>query len=176
MNQIPFKRFIPGMIAAVLFIGTGIWIMNSFDATEAPVFLDTALYTIRSFCHSLILALSNILALMLTLLSLSANTSTTLKWDYFQHVKQIAIVVTTILLATIFLYLFLNIPFEEYKIFSEISLYYFYYGLIVFVSLLGGGIISIILLLYNIIKSIINIIGAADPDKNVDSEIVKNND
>lgn len=175
MDQISFKRFIPGIIAAVLFICTAIWFINSFDSSEASVLMDTGLSTIRSFCHSLILALSNILALMLTLLSLSANTSTTLKWDYFQHVKQIAMVVTTILLATIFLYLFLNIPFEEYEIFSGISLYY-YYGLIVFVSLLGGGIISIIILLYNIIKSIINIIGAADPDKNIDSEIVKNND
>jgi hypothetical protein len=52
--------------------------------------LETAMPRVRSFCGTVTILLGNVLALMLTLLSMSKGTDVELKWAHYQCVKQIA--------------------------------------------------------------------------------------
>lgn len=161
-----------GVLAAVVMLA-GAWMVGSVSGAEAHVLLKTSLPSTRAFCGTMTLALGNILALMLTLLSLSASTDIDLKWAHYQRVKQIAWVVTVALIGSILVYLLLNVPLGESSSGAAEKSTWFaaiYYTTLVLASLLGGALITIALMLYNTVRDVIRAISSKKSSRLVRSE------
>lgn len=159
------RAAIGGILSAVVALG-GAWLVGEASGAEAHMLLETTLPSTRSFCGTITLALGNILALMLTLLSLSASTDINLRWTHYQRVKQVAWVVTVVLVASVLLYLLLNIPLSEADKPQESPGPWFariYYATLVISSLLAGALISIALMLYNTVRDVIHVLGPEKP-------------
>lgn len=159
--KVDLRRAIVGGCISAVVILLGGWLVGFASGSEAYQLFKTTLPSTRSFCGTLSLALGNILALMLTLLSLSASMDVNIKWEHYQRVKQIAWTVTVTLIITILIYLVLNIPIVEADKTSMRWYSTIYYTTLVTSSLLGGAFITIVLLLYNTVR---DMIGVLDPD------------
>lgn len=154
--QIDLRRAaIGGAISFAIILIGGFFIGEASQAEAYQLFQHT-LPSTRSFCGTLILALGTILALMLTLLSLSVNVDVNIQWSHYKRVKQISLLVAITLITTIFVYLLLNIPITESDTPSIQWFTYIYYATFVISALLGGAFVTIILLLYNTIRDMIN--------------------
>lgn len=156
--KVDLKRALFGGAASGFVILTGSWLVGEASGSEAFHLFKSSLPATRSFFGTLLLGLGNILALMLTLLSLSKSMEIGIKWSHYQRVKQIALTVTITLVATTLLYLLLNIPITESDSASIQWFTYIYYVSLIVSSLLGGAFITIILLLYNTVRDMIGIL------------------
>lgn len=166
------RAAIGGALAAVVTL-IGAWMVGQTSGAEARVLLETSLTTTRSFCGTLTLALGNILALMLTLLSLSATSDIDLKWAHYQRVKQIAWVVSVSVIGATLIYLLLNVPLVQSDAASEPAKPGYatlYYTTLALSSLLAGTFISIVLMLYSTVRDIIRVIGPTKFDHLIRSE------
>ena len=154
------RALIGGSVSAIVILAGG-WLVGFASGSEAYHLFKTTLPSTRSFAGTLSLALGNILALMLTLLSLSASMDIDIKWAHYQRVRQIAWIVTVTLIVTILVYLLLNIPITESD--KDLMQWYtaIYYSTLTFSALLGGAFITIVLLLYNTVR---DMIGVLNPD------------
>lgn len=168
--QIDTRRVSKVGIWSGVIVLIGAVLVGEASGFDAKVLLETSLETTRSFCGNAILALGNILALMLTLLSLSASTDIDLKWTHYQRVKQVALFDTVILIGAILLYLLLNVPLEESDGESGLGFATFYYITLVISSILGGALIAVVVMLYNTIKDVIGILGHKDSSYVVDDD------
>ncbi len=65
------KRAIIGGVVSTLFMATGTYIFGEVSGYEAKILLQSSLSGINMLCNTVILGSSTILALMLTLLSLT---------------------------------------------------------------------------------------------------------
>lgn len=160
--KVDTKRASTGGILAAAIVFTGAYLVGEASGSEAKVLLNMSLETTRSFCGTATLALGNILALMLTLLSVSASTDINLKWSHYLRVKQVALFDTITLIGAILIYLLLNVPLEQSEAASTssgASYPMFYYATLFLASLLGGALIAVVIMLYNTIKDIIEIFG-----------------
>lgn len=144
-----------GLTALVTFAGA--YLVGEVSGTEAYSLLSLSIDSTRRFCGNVMIATGNILALMLTLLSLSSATDIELKWTHYYRVEEIAWGVTVTFISAILVYLLLNIPLEKSDPPSNPMQWMavFYYFTLVIASLLGGAVITIILMLYNTIKDVI---------------------
>lgn len=155
--EVDLRRAIVGGCVSAIVILLGGWLVGYASGSEAYQLFQTALPSTRSFCGTLLLALGNILALMLTLLSLSASTDIDIRWAHYQRVRQISWMVAITLIATVLVYLLMNIPIMEANKSSVQWFAYIYYATLVVSALLGGAFITIVLLLYNTIRDMIGV-------------------
>lgn len=158
-----------GGLAAVVALA-GVWMVGEASGLEARRLLETALSNMRSFCGTLTIALSNMLALMLTLLSFSSSADVKLKWSHYQRIKQIAWIDAVVLTGAVLLYLLLNVPIGESDKAAEQPDTWFaalYYTTIALASLLGGALIALVLMLYNAVRDIIRAVGPEDVESSL---------
>ncbi len=167
------KRAIYGGGLAAVFTLLGGWVVGEAAGGEAHMLLNMALGTTRTFCSTVTLALGNILALMLALLGLSAGANVDLKWTFYKRVKQISWVVSITLIGSVLIYLLLNIPLEKSENASNDSFAYFYYITLALSSILGGAIITIVLMLYNTVKDVIHVLGPDESDDHLNSGLIR---
>ena len=166
--QVDLRRAVLGgaLAAAVTLIGG--WLMGEVSGAEARVLLETSLSSTRSFAGTVTLALGNILALMLTLLSLSTSAEINLKWSHYKRVDQIAWLVSIVLTVSILIYLLLNIPLSEAEKAAdrtnEFGYATLYYVTLVLSSMMAGALITVVLMLYNTVQDIIHVIGLRETD------------
>lgn len=149
-----------GALAAIVAL-VGAWFVGAASGMEARQLLGTALPSTRSFCGTVTLALGNILALMLTLLSLSASADVKLKQAHYLRIRQIAWIDTVVLSGAVLIYLLLNVPLGESDTATEQPEVWFavlYYATLAFASILGGALIAIVMMLYNAVRDIIKAI------------------
>lgn len=170
------KRALIGGGLTILVTFVGAWIVGEVSGSEINRLLQVLLTSTRAFCGTVTLTTGNILALMLTLLGLSSNSGIDLKWTHYQRIKQIALVDTITLISAILVYLLLNIPLEESDPKTDPSqwLQYFYYATLTTASILGGAVITVILMLYNAVKDIILALSPREEER--PSHIVKSQD
>jgi hypothetical protein len=160
--KVDLKRAVFGGSVSFIVILIGGGLVGFASGSEAHQMLELVLPNTRSFSSTLLLALGNILALMLTLLSLSSSMEVEMKWAHYQRVKQIAWGVTVVLIVTVFMSLLMNIPIVEADKADGEWYVYIYYTILVFSSVLGGAFITIALLLFNTVR---DMIGVLDPNK-----------
>lgn len=160
--KVDLKRALIGGGISVFIILVGSWLVGEASGSEAFQLFEASLPTTHSFFGTLLLGLGNILALMLTLLSLSKSLDMNIKWSHYQRVKQIALTVTITVIVTTILYLLLNIPIVESDTAPVQWFTYIYYVSLFASSIVGGAFITIILLLYNTVR---DMIGILDPDR-----------
>ncbi len=162
------RRAVMGGCLAALTIMGGSWMIGQISGSEARYLLETVLPSVRSFSGTLMIALITVLALMLTLLGLSTSSDIKLKSAHYQQIKQIALVDMVTFIAAVLFYLLLNVPVQETDTGTLQWFYYLYYAALIISSLLAGAVITIVLMLYNAVRNIINAIG---PEK--ESQIIR---
>lgn len=163
---VDLKRALFGGIIAASTALMGSYITGRVGGTEAISLLKAILPTTRFLASALMTASATILALMLTLLTLSHSSSSELKATHYRRVKQIAWIDSVgFVAATIFLML-LNMPLEEGA--EQVPNHWFstiYYFVLITSAILGGIIITVVLMLYNSVKTLIKVVNpeAGDP-------------
>lgn len=160
-----------GLAGIITFIGA--WIIGGVSGSEAFILLQSALPAARSFAANILLATGTILALMLTLLSFSYNTKVNLKWTHYQRVKHIALTDACTLVASVLIFLLLNIPLEESDQLSPAWYSGFYYASLILSSVLGGAIITVVLMLYDTIRDIIEVIKPGEISDELQSRLIQ---
>ncbi len=141
------------LAAIVIFLGT--YFTGRLGPYEAQTNIQEMRPSLRFICSSTLTATSTILALLLTLLSFSGSTERNIKAEHFDRVKWIARLSTLAFAAAIVLLLFLNLPLKNTEVKLDGFYRWSYYGLLVYGSLLGGLMISVVLMLYRAAKAII---------------------
>lgn len=152
---------IGAVLAAAVAFG-GAYAIGSLGAVEAIGLIQSSLPTSRFLASALMTASATILALMLTLLSMSYGTDFRLRPIHYRRVRIIALVdAAAFVAATIFL-LLLNIPVEETK---NVPTHWYdtiYYLMLGVSSALGGLLIGIVLMLYHTVRDVIRTVSGEE--------------
>lgn len=152
------KALFGGVLAGSIALG-GQWIVGQvYSGYEARQLLEAVASSSLYLGGSVVTASATIIALMLTMISLSKQTDNEFDSIFFKRVQHIGRLSAIALISGILLLLFLSIPLQES---DQVPSYYFkpiYYVLIIFVAGLSGLMVSIILMLLNAINSLIDIV------------------
>lgn len=159
----PKKAVLGGLLAtAVILLGTVS--VGRLTGAEGRVLLQATLPSIRFLCSSAMTALSTILALMLTLLGLSYRSDIDLSAAHYKRIHQIAFVdAITFVLAALFL-LLVTVPVEKTDAIPTGWFNTVYYIVISTAAILGGLLISVVLMLYDAVRDMIFVVGIG-PEK-----------
>lgn len=147
-------------VTAIGLLGT-LWI-GRISGYEAEQLLKQTLPNINTLCNTIILASATILALLLTLLGFSTNISATLKNSFYQRVKQVAFVDTSLFIITMVVFLLLNFPAAKSESLPAIWFQSIYYATVLASALVGGMIVTVVILLYETVSDLIEIVAADD--------------
>lgn len=143
-----------GVAAAVLFMVVAA--VGSVSPFEAIRLLEAVLPTIRFLSSSVMAAVATVMALMLTLLSLTYSSKYEFRELHFRRIRQISVLSTVAIVASVVLLLFLGLPVGEA---DQLRVYYdvVYYGVTAAASILGGLLIAIVLMLHRTITGLVDI-------------------
>lgn len=146
-----------GAFAAMILLGV-IYSVGAVSGAESRRLLQATVPSIRFFGSAVLSASATILALMLTLLSLTHTTETTFAPQHWQRVKQIALATSAAIIGAIFLLLFLGLPLEESSNVPAEWYGWVYYVLMSLAALLGGLLVSIVIMLYKAVVGFIDLL------------------
>ena len=153
------KRAITGGIISLIIILLGTLILGKLSGYEAKILIKKSLSGMNTLCNTIAFASATILALLLTVLSISSNSKSKLKRDYYLQVLHIAKLDTIVFIASIVSFLLLNLPITESDTVPDNWFNVIYYSSLSISSILTSGLIVVVLMLYNSIVSIIKIVG-----------------
>ncbi len=150
-----------GAIATIVML-LGTYIIGFVSQYQAKELIGAIMPTIRFLCSAIMTASATIIALMLTLLGYSFNMEKKFADEFFQRIKVIAFYDTVILAFSTSLLVLHCFPIM--KSVSVPSSWYFagYYFLLISSTILGGGLVSLVTLLYLTIKETIISFGYGD--------------
>lgn len=153
------KRALSGGVIAAIIIGIGAYALGNVSGYEAKELIRSSLPGFNTLCNTIVLASATILALLLTLLSVSSSSKSKLTEAHYTHVLLIARIDTIVFIVSMIAFVLFNLPITEAENVPSnwyVSIYYVSLGLS---SLLSGGLISVVIMLYNAVASIIKIVG-----------------
>lgn len=153
------KRAVIGGIVSTFFMAAGTFVIGEITGYEAKELITTSLSGINMLCNTVILGASTILALMLTLLSLSRAAKSHLSKTHYRHVLTIAKVDTILIIVAIITFMMLNLPITETKELPNSWFTVIYYVCLVMAAIIGGGFIAVVTMLYGTIANVILIVG-----------------
>ncbi|GAA4323496.1 hypothetical protein GCM10023115_52270 [Pontixanthobacter gangjinensis] len=169
MNAI-VKRAIVGGIVSTVVMGTGTFILGQVSGYKALELLKHSLSGINMLCNTVILGSTTILALMLTLLGLSRSSEFRLTDRHYKDVLMIAKSDTILIVTAVITFLMLNLPISESEGVDRSWYESIYYVSLGMASLLGGGFIAVVMMLYGTITNVILIVGLNIKDHPLISE------
>ncbi|SDB35758.1 hypothetical protein SAMN03097699_0882 [Flavobacteriaceae bacterium MAR_2010_188] len=158
------KRAVAGGVIAAIVTGLGAYVLGNLSGYEAKILIRSSLPGINALCNTIVLASATILALLLTILSVSSSTKSRLKEDHYKQVLYIAKLDTVVFVVSMIVFQLMNIPITEADNVPPTwysSIYYISLGL---AAVLSGALISVVLMLYNAVRNIIMIVGLGVKD------------
>lgn len=158
------QRALFGGICAALITGIGTFTLGDLSGYEAKVLIKSSLPGINTLCNTIALASATILALLLTLLSVSSGSQSKLKDEHYTQVLRIARIDTGVFILAIICFQLFNLPITDA---SEVPTTWYvtiYYISLIISSILSGALISVAIMLYNAIINIIKIVGLGETD------------
>jgi hypothetical protein len=158
------KRSMYGGIFATIITGTGAFLLGNISGYEAKELIQTSLPGTNTLCNTIALASATILALLLTLLSISSGTSSKLKDVHYKQVLRIAKIDTAVFVVALITFQILNLPMTEAENVPSSWYSTIYYVSLGLSSLLSGALISVVLMLYNAVTNVIRIVGLGEED------------
>ncbi len=158
-TQIIIKRAIIGGVVSTLIMATGAIILGEISGYQAKALLASSISGMNMLCNTVILGSSTILALMLTLLSLSRGAESNLTKTHYRNVLMIAKSDTILIIVAVITFLLLNLPITEADELPGTWFTTIYYVSLGMASIVGGGFIAIVTMLYGTIANIILIVG-----------------
>lgn len=162
--KIDLSRALAGGLMAALVTGGGAYMVGTLSNAEARLLMETALPRTQSLAGTVILASATILALMLTLLGISRGTESDIHSSHYQRVRQIALLDAVVFCFAMTVYLILNVPLVESEKVSPDWYNIIYYISLGCASLMGGALISIVLMIYNTVRDVISLVGTDSAD------------
>lgn len=153
------RAAIGGAIAGgVVLIGQ--WAVGRvYSGAEARQLLDAFVPSARAVGTGSITASTTILALMLTMLSLSRHATSRLEEMFFERVERIGLLSTIGLAASVLLLLLLTVPLQESQKLPQAWYTYVYYALIGLVAGVAALLVATVLMLYSAMQSLIRVLG-----------------
>lgn len=154
-----------GVLAAVIALG-GQWVVGQiYSGYEARQLLEAVTRSAHYLGSAVVTASATIMALMLTMLSLTKQSSDD-EFDslFFKRIEIIGFLSAISLAAGILLLLFLSVPLQESDKVPSSWFRIIYYILIAFVAALSGLVVSIVLMLQNTISSLIDIVRPSEDE------------
>lgn len=167
------RRALYGGIIAGAVALAGQWLLGSiYSGYEARQFLESMSSSALYFGSAIVTAAATILALMLTILSLTSQTDDDFDKVFYLRVERIGKLATVALMGGIILLLFLSIPVKEADDVPSNWFTIIYYVLMTFLAALAGILIAIVLMLQNAIGSLIKVIrpSAERKEKKIEKE------
>lgn len=158
------KRAILGGGISLVIIFTGAFLLGELSGYEAKELIQKSIAGLNTLCNTIALASATILALLLTLISLSASSGSKLKSEYYTHVLHIAKLDTAVFIASVMAFLILNLPITESESVPANWFSWIYYSSLTISSLLSSALIVVVLMLYNTVVNIIKIVGMGMDD------------
>lgn len=156
------KNAIYGGVLATLLTGTGIFLLGNVSGYEAKHLLSVSLDGLNMLCNTIVLATATILALLLTLLSVSFGSKSKLKKTHYHQILNIAKFDVILFIAALILFQFFNIPIVESENVPTSWFTTIYWATLGSTSIISGMMISVILMLYNAVTNLISIIGLGE--------------
>lgn len=163
MTPIMKRAFVGGLVSTIV-VGIGTYILGELSGYKAKELLSSSLSGINMLCNTVILGSSTILALMLTLLSLSRATKSRLSHEHYNHVLMVARIDTILIVAAVITFLLLNLPITESDQVPTSWYSIVYYTSLGISAILGGGFIAVVTMLYGTIANVIAIVGFKQTD------------
>ena len=102
-----------GGLIATTFTGLGVFLLGNVSGYEAKQLLQGQLSGLNMLCNTIVLATATILALLLTLISVSSGSENTLKKKHYKQVLYIAKFDVILFIAALILFQFFNMPIME---------------------------------------------------------------
>lgn len=152
----------PALVGGLLAAGIaliGQWFVGQiYSGAEARRLIEAMVPSARAVGTSVVTASGTILALMLTMLSLTSEAKTRFDSTFYKRIERIGLLSTIALAAGILLLLVLSIPLQESK--NVPSSWYsgVYYVLIALTAALAGLLVAIVLMLLNAMSSLIEVL------------------
>lgn len=156
------QRAIYGGLIAALITGTGVFLLGNISGYEAKNLIASSLPGINMLCNTIVLASATILALLLTLLGISSGSKSILKKEHYLQVMAIAKLDTILFVVAIILFQVFNIPITESEELPTTWYSTIYWATLFLSTLLSGGMVSVILMLYNTVINMIKIVGLGE--------------
>ncbi len=157
-------RAVLGGLISLSIILLGSLLLGKLSGYEAKELIKNSLGGINTLCNTIALASATILALLLTLLSLSSSAKSKLKKDHYRHILQIAHLDTVVFIASIISFLLFNLPITDSESVPPSWFNILYYISLAVSSVLTAGLIVVILMLHNTVVNIIKIVGLGIQD------------
>lgn len=153
-----------GGLVSTLVMASGTFVLGQISGYEAKELLKSSLSGINMLCNTVVLAASTILALMLTLLSLSRAANSNLSKQHYRQVLTMAKADTILIIVAVITFLLLNIPITETEDVPRSWFTIIYYVSLGMAAILGGGLIAVVTMLYGTIANVILIVGLGVTD------------
>ncbi|MFP4346543.1 MAG: hypothetical protein ACLFU8_17795 [Anaerolineales bacterium] len=152
------RALIGGLLAGGVVIGGQLLVGRIYSETEARKLIEALVPSARTLGSGVVGATSTILALMLTMLSLSRHATSELESVFFKRVKRIGLLSTIALVVSSLLLLLLSLPLQESKNVPGFWFSGIYYALIGLTAGITGLFVAIVLMLYNALGSLIKVL------------------
>ncbi len=158
------KRAIIGGLISLVVILLGTFLMGKLSGYEAKVLIKNSISGLNTLCNTIALASATILALLLTLLSISSAADSKLKKAHYVNVIQIAKLDTAVFIASVVAFLLFNLPITESENVPANWFNIIYYFSLGISSVLSAALIMVVIMLYDTVRSIITIVGLGNTD------------
>lgn len=153
------KRAILGGGISMVVILLGAILLGELSGYQAQELIKNSVTGLNTLCNTIALASATILALLLTLLGISSGSKSKLKKDHYRHVLQIAKLDTAVFIAAVVSFLLFNLPITESENVPNNWFGIIYYVTLAISSVLSAALIVVVLMLYNTVVNIIEIVG-----------------
>lgn len=152
------RALLGGILTAAVALG-GQWMVGQvYSGYEARQLLESLNSAALFLGSSVVTASATILALMLTLLSLTDQTDSDFDNDFYHRIKRIGLMATVAFSGGMILLLFLSVPIKESDNVPSRWFTIIYYILITFSAVLSGLLVSLVLMLFNAVTSLIDVV------------------
>ena len=146
-----------GFVTALIMTGIVVFV-GAVGPGRAQYLLEATLPTTRFLCSSVMTAAATTLALMLTMLSVSAGIEGELKAKHYARIRHIALVDVIAFIGATVLLVALVVPFGEN---IEVPAGWYttiYYIVTVCSALLGGVLVAVMIMLYTAVRDLIGVV------------------
>lgn len=164
------NSLIGGFLAGAIAL-SGQWLVGQvYSGWEARQLLESVISSALYFGSATVTGSATILALMLTMLGLTNTTDGEFDSIFFKRIERIGLLSTITLIAGVLLMLFLSVPVQESKDVPASWYKIIYYVLISYIAILSGLIVGVVLMLFNAIRSLIDVVKPSADEDQKDAE------
>lgn len=159
------RAYFGGFLAAALALAGQWFLGQGYGGYEAVKLIQSMTSPFLFLGSSIVTASATIMALMLTLLSFINQTDTEFDNSFFKRIERIGFLATVALSGGVLFLLFLSMPIQESEQVPTNWFEIIYYVLISFSAVLSGLLVTIILMLFNAITSLIYVVRPSNRDR-----------